>query len=610
MISLDQEQRITAETTFKNLEVIRKLEVNGTIAGKELHEFLPNPTLAETKQILAACNFKELIVEGKLTIEGTLNGKKLESVLADVVYETRDNSETIINAPKSFIDLKVTGDVETSNNVINDMNLNNIMITDRDQSLSLAKLSGDVFISDLKLTGLFDGVNAAELEHNSFRTFGDQFIETPVIIRNGHQVEAVSADVKNSLNRIIVGDFLLIDQVVNFADKDLFFDHLNSENVILNGDIVGHGVFKNLNISDLNSVFLSKSRTQDIRVPTVIKSLSTNGTFFAKSINGVNFGTFRKYMHGIRDFKSLVLSGEQKLDNLIVDGSVKLNRINGKDFNKIVQNVIWLNRPNTVNGNLKFLDDVTIDGLVTVRDKFNMKSFKAFTENWISNQEKSIVINSDKFFNKNVMVEESLVAESINNINFEDLLMIKDAEQLIKLDIQGNVNAKHLVVDGTVNGKIVRDFEKLYWYNVSSDTHFVHGDVHFNQPAVVDYLNTHIINQFSVNLLMLNLIRLDEGNILITSEKTFTNQVVAQQGFYAESINEIAMEFLDKVVFANDPTLVSINGDLNFVGDVYAQFIGIKGELYTKYISNCDSREWQHQALNIDNEVNLNGKIS
>lgn len=610
MISLDQPQLIAAETTFKSLEVIRKLEVNGTIAGKELHEFLPNPTLEETKHIIAACSFKELVVEGKLTIEDSLNGQKLESVLADVVYDIRDGSEVVISAQKSFIDLEVRGDVEVSNNMINDVTLDNIMMTDRDQELNFERIGGDVIINNLKLTGLFDGINATELEHNSFRTFGDQFIEAPIIVREGRRVEAAFADIKVSLNGIPVGEYVFIDQPVNLAGtNNVMFDRLIVENVILNAGIDGPGILRNLNISDLTSIYLSKSRSQELIVPTMIESLTTNETFFAGRINGYDFGVFRKYMHGIRDFKSIILSGEQKLDNLIIDGSVKLKRINGKDFSQIVQNVIWLNRPNTINGNLKFLDDVTIDGALTVREKLNGKSYKAFVDSWISNQEKSIRITSDKVFKKNVMVEESLATESINNIMFEDLLMVKDSEQLRNLLIHGNVNVENLVVGGTFNERIVKNFLNLFSYDAASDTHIVKTDVHFNHPAVIDYLNTPVLNQMNVSRLTENLIKIDESNVLITSEKIFANQVVAQQGFYADSVNDIKMSFLDEIVLANEPSLLTINGDLIFAGDVYAQLIGIKGELYTRYISKCDTKEWIDSALPIDNNLVLNGNV-
>lgn len=609
MITLDQLQIIPAETTFRSLEVTKKLEVNGTIAGRQLNDFLPNPTLEETKEVSAACTFRELIVQGTITIEGSLNGQNLESLLADVVYETSDGSDVVITAPKTFTDLEVNGDIEIASNFIDNINLDDIMMADRDQVVNFNILSGNVFFSNLKLSGLFDGINATELERNSFRTFGDQFIETPIIIGEGHRIEARSADIKDSLNRIPTSDFMFIDQPVDLASiKEVIFDELHVETLKLAGDVVGSGAFTSLNLSDLSTNIMSKSRTQKILVPVKIKSLITNGTFHAKAINGIDFDEFIKYMRGIKNFKSLILSGEQRLDNLIINGNVNLKSVNGRDFNEIVQNAIWLNRPNSIGDNLKFLDDVVINGQLTVQD-VNKKSFQTWIDNWISNQESSIKIQSNKAFSSDVIVDEALETETINDIKFENLLMKKDVVELSNLNIHGNVNVDKLFVERSFNDKPVKALQELYSYDALTDTHTVNSDVHFNQPAVVDYLNTPVFNQVNVSKWMANLIRTDESNVYINSDKIFSNDIVTQQGFFADTINNIKMDFLDKVVLVNEPSLVNIESDLIFTGDVYAQLIGVKGDLYTRFISNCDIKEWIHHALPIDRDLVLNGRL-
>lgn len=608
MITLDQPQNIPSVTTFKTLEVIKKLEVNGTIAGRQLSEFLPNPTLQEVKEVASACSFRELIVEGVVTIEDTLNGQQLENILSDVVYETNDETEVIITAPKTFIDLEVKGDVAIANNFISDRSLDNILMTDRDQIVNFNTLHGDVFFSNLKLSGLFDGINATELEHNSVRTFGDQFIETLLIISDGHRVSAGSTDVKNSLNLVSTSDLLFIDQPMSLTSA--VFNELQVENLKLQGNIDGPGTFPTLNVTDLAKNFLSKSRKQKIFVPVRVKSLATNGTFSAKSINAIDFAVFKKYMKGIKDFKSLLLSGDQRLDNLIVDGSVNVKLINDKNFGEIVNNVIWLNRPNTIDGNLKFLDDVTINGPLTVQGNVNRKSFNSWTENWISNSETSTVLESDKVFESKVLIEESLEVESINDIKFDDLLMVKDVVKLPSLNIDGNVNVGKLFVDGEFNKQSAKALQELYAYDESTDTHVVTADVHFNQPAAVEYLNTLNLNDFNVSRWMENFIRADENEVRVGGEKMFTNQFTMQQGFYAEAINEIKMNFLDHVVLARETVdMLNINGDLVFADMVQARQVGVKGNLYTRGISGCDPQEWVRSSVPIDRNVLINGEL-
>jgi cytoskeletal protein CcmA (bactofilin family) len=608
IITLDQAQSIASVTTFKSLEVIKKLEVAGTIAGRQLNEFLPNPTLQEVKEVAAACSFKEVIVEGTVTIEDTLNGQQLETILADVVYETNDDSEVVITAPKTFTDLEVKGDISVISNFINDRSLDNILMTDRDQVATFDRLHGDIFFSNLKLFGLFDGINATELEHNSVRTFGDQFIETPLILSEGHRVGAGNADVKNTLNGISSSDLLFIDQPMTVPSA--VFNELQVENLHINGDVNGPGVFSIVNITDLLKNYLSKTQKQKILVPVRIKSLATNGTFGATSINGIDFELFRKYMRGIKDFKSSVLSGDHRLDNLIVDGSVNLKSINGRYFNKIVENVVWLNRPNNIERSLKFLEDLRIDGSLTVQGTVNKKSFNSWTENWISTEESMTVLNSDKIFTGKVLIKESLQVESINSIKFDDLLTVKDVVQLPSLNVQGNVNAKKLIVDGEFNKQSVKILEDLYSYDPSTDTHVVATDVHFNTPAAVEYLNTQSLNRINLTAWMRNIIRMDESQVYITGEKIFASQLIAQQGFYADAFNDIRMNFLDRVVIARENDgIMTINGDLVFADIVQASLVGLKGNLYTRFISGCDPQEWIRSALPIDRGVLVNGEF-
>lgn len=607
IITLDQDQHIPVETTFNVLQVMKKLEVNGTIAGKELDEFLPNPTLTMSKEIPAACSFRDLVVQGKVTVENSWNGLKLEKMLADVVYETKDDIVVSIKAPKIFKNLEVKDDIAITSNFINDMNLDSILMTDRDQFVTFDKLHGEVSFKNLRLSGLFDGINATELEHNSVRTFGDQFIEAPLLFAKSFRTGAKSADIKKQLNQVPVEDYIFVDQPVNLPISAVFSDLDVGE--LLSGDVVGTGRFSSFNMSDLATNYLSKTRHQRILVPAHIKSLSTNGTFHSKSINGIEFEVFRKFMRSIKNFKTLILSGEQRIDNLIIDGSVNVKTINDRDFNKIIQSVIWLNRPNSINGNLKFLDDVTVSGALTVQGNLNDKLFKSWVEGWISNKETSIVLQSDKKFASDVVVEESLKAETINGIKFENLLLVKDALRLPLLNVYGNINTEKLAVKGICNGHQMKILEDIYSYDAETYSHIINSNVRFNQPATVQYLNTPVLNKLNVSAWMANLIRSNENDINIFGEKTFTNQFVANEGFYCKFFNDINLEFLDHVVLANGQSIVNIQGDLSFANDVYSQLVALSSDLYTRYVSSCDLKEWVHQALPIHQDVNYNGEF-
>lgn len=549
-------------------------------------------------------------MRGRVTIENSLNGQNLAAVLNDVVYETQDESAVVIAAPKIFTDLEVQGNVNISNNFINDLSLDKVVMTEGDQDLLLNELQGKVYFSNLKTSGFFDGINATELERNSVRTFGEQFIETPLFIIDG-RVGAQSAEVKESLNLIPVGDFLSIDQpldfsaftAVNFAELEVRDLHLSS------ADTVGTGRLSSLNLTDISSNYLSKSRKQRIVSPVNITSLITNGTFASKTINNMEFDVFVNYMRGIKNFKNLILSGEQKLDNLFIDGNVKVKTINDQSFDEIVANAIWLNRPNTITSNLKFFDDVTVNGLILLNGNINKTPFKNWLDNWVSNKEKTISIHSGKIFESDVIVEEDLHADAVNGINFADLLMKKDVVRVPFLNILGNVNVNKLRVDRSLNQQTVKTLTDLYSYDATTYAHTVNSDVHFSHPTTVNYLNSPVFNNLNVSAFFLNMIKVDESNVYISGEKIFSDQIVAQQGFFNEYINDIKTDFLDKVVLINDQNAIkNFEGSLAFVGDVHANLFGVKGDVFTRFISSCDTMEWTKIALKIDKNLLLDGK--
>lgn len=420
MITLDQPQKINSETTFNVVEVIKKLEVNGTISGQKLDEFLPNPTLELTKEILASCNFKDLTVEGDVSVENSFNGVNFEKVLADAVY---DDDINVITAAKVFQNLAVKGNLNITSNFINDVNLKDIMTTNTEQQVAIERLQGDISIANLKMDGLFDNVNPTLLETNSIRTFGDQFIETPLIVKGG-RVGATSLDVKISLNDIPLESFCYTDQAIDFPPNTrVEFLDLTVGNLKIDGDIVGTGSLVNLNVQDFANNRLSKSLIQTLNVPVEINTLTTRNVFNGATINGMSFDKFKSYMVKMKNFSKTLLSGEQKIDTLIVSGNAILTLINGQDFRELIENVIWIDRTNNFD-EVIFLDGIDVKNIKV--GLLNEKDFGTFIQNWIPKTETPVKIQKEIVFTKNLVVTGNLETREINNIKVEDFLRKDD----------------------------------------------------------------------------------------------------------------------------------------------------------------------------------------
>ena len=164
-----------------------------------------------------------------------MNGQDIKAVLSDIVYETGNSEEIVITGPKAFKSLEIQNDASILSNYIDNVEIDSIMTTIGDQQVKLNQLYGNIYFSNLRISGLFDGINATELEMNSVRTFGDQYVQTPIAVSN--HLSASSIDVKHSVNDVLVSDFYFIDDPINFNSntKIGMFD-LSVNNIKVNND--------------------------------------------------------------------------------------------------------------------------------------------------------------------------------------------------------------------------------------------------------------------------------------------------------------------------------------------------------------------------------------
>ncbi|CAO1413813.1 unnamed protein product [Diamesa serratosioi] len=622
IITLNQNQYIQEEQTFQQLEVTQSLEVNGTISGKNLDEFLSNPTLEQTNEIAASCSFRELIVDGPITIEESLNGENLELILGDIVYENSEGEDLIISAVKTFKNLEVQGNVNIQSGFLNDINLENIMLTDVEQTVNLqGPIIGDIIFENLKVSGLYDGINATELEQNAIRTFGDQFTESELVFVDRSHFHATGSFVRieKTLNGVPVEAFLDQDtDNIELLAGEVLFNELIVDNLIVDGDIVGPGTLNNVNLKELEALHFSKSQPQIINVPVRIKNLRTDEKFESQTINQMEMKTFKNYMNKVKNYKDLLMSGEMEIDNLIVDGDVYIpGLINGKSFQRVIDNAIWLNKHNFINTNVKFLDDVvfeeiTVDGLV------NKKVFNQFATDVVSVNDDNIVIAGEVIFMKDLNVRESLTTNSINNIQFGDILMnpVDDEQPLMlnSLNLNGSLIVNKLQVDQQLNDRRIDELVNTYHYDVETDTHVINQQyqkvVNFNAKEMsINFLSTQLLNKMNVTCWMSNLIRTDDSNIVITSNKKFQQNVVFQHGMNVKYFRDMDLNVLNDIVLINEPEVTNIHGSVSFNDATYMQLIALQSDVHSQFISGIDTLEWRRNAIPINKNLTLNGEL-
>lgn len=606
IITLDQAQQIDGETTFSSVEVSGQLEVHGTVSGKKLDEFLPNPSLEHAKQILADCTFKELVVEGYVNVTNSLNGQNLKAVLADVVYESNSESEVVVTGSKSFNNLELQNDAVITSNYINGIAIESFMTTVDNQTVYAEKLLGVIHFENLKLAGLFDGINATELEMSSIRTFGDQFIETPLLITN--HLSAKSVDIKSMLNDVSVDEYYFVDRPIEFQPQTKvgMFD-LTVKNIKVNEDVVGNGKLVNFNLEELKQNRLSRSIEQNIVYPVNAEKVTVEDLFKGTMINGMDFEIFKTYMLNLKNFKADLLSGKHKLDSLIIDGNVQLKSMNDKDFETIKNNVIWLNKSNKLEGSLHFLDELEVHGALTVEKFLNGKNMTAFLENWVSKKEDPIILTSNKVV-KSLMVEENMDVAEINKIPYEHLLKKQDVIDSQFLNILGTVNVDKIIVKGNFNHAKASELDNFLLYDKNTQSFTVNGDVKLLNNAQIHNLNTPHLNKLNTKAWLEDLIKINENDIQ-SKGKVFKGIIKSEGGANITTLNELNLQkLMDTIVVIKPDSITNINSNLYLMGDFYAELVGLKGNLTTDFIDDIDLNEWILNAFPIHKDVYLQRK--
>ncbi|CAG9800989.1 unnamed protein product [Chironomus riparius] len=532
-----------------------------------------------------------------------MNGQDIKAVLADIVYEKGSDEEIVITGPKAFKSLQIRKEALVLSNYIDNVEIDSIMTTTGNQQVTLNQLYGNIYFSNLKMSGLFDGINATELEMNSIRTFGDQFVQTPLAVSN--HLSSSSIDVKESANDVLVSDFYFIDDQIHFnSNMKIGMLDLSVNNIKVINDIVGTGLLTSLDLKDFEKNHLSRSLEQNIIYPVKVNKLIVGDMFNAKIINGMLFETFRDYLMNLKDFKKNLLSGKHKLDNLIIDGNVNLRYINDKDFEFIKNHVIWLNRPNNVEAALHFLDSTDVYEGLTVQSFMNRKNFSDFLDNWISKTQDPIIINSDKIAGTSVMVEENMDVDKINNIPYDNIFRKEDLIETRYLKIAGTVNVNKLYVKDKFNQKSAQDLENVYLYEKGSMTHTINSDVKFVQNSNIRNLNTPFLNKLNVSYWLSDLIRYNDQNIYVKGAKSFRSPVMAEKGCYIDTFNELNVKnMMQNIVIMKKNEIVNIHSNIQLLDDFYAELVGLKGNLTTDFIDGINLHEWIHNALPIHLDV-------
>lgn len=582
--------------------------------GQHLNDFLPNPSILQSKVINSTCQFKNLEVRGSIFIKGNLNKVKLDDLLSNVVYTNDPN--VVISSRKTFQNVSFNGGLFVTSNLANGIDLDTFLTKSSEQVLDISQINGNVSFGYLEIDGHFNGVNITELDLNSIKVSGDQFTEAVLIFNNPEEAQLIDihaneiriTETYNSFKPddliLTTKDFVLRSDVVFF--KDVLIDQLE-----LKRDLTGSGVFNKINLENFDRTRFSLSQPQEITGSFYIKSVRVLGNLDVKKINEIEMTNFLENYANVTNIQNRILNGDILIENLRIIGNAEFNRINDVDFAAKVANAIYLNQTNNIIGDIRFLDEIQMNEDLIVLDNMNKENFNSFIDDLVRrNPENNIKLEGTRYFTKGIHVFENIETRYLNGIEMKKLLVKNPKEPLEfhELKVHGNLRIRHLNLKGYLNETNL-SFLDSYTFDEENQAHVIKAPIEVNQPMTIQFLHIKSANDVpDVSDHLGRIVKKNEDTV-ISGDNKFTGKVYFSNGFNVADYNEINVpKFMSEVVYIDESEYVIIKSDVVFLGDVEGASVSVEGDFITDSFMGCDPEEWIRNGLRIDRGVNINGE--
>lgn len=478
------------------------LQIGGNITGRNMNEFLPNPTLLTAETIKSNLNFQTILeIHGDLIIEDDFNGTTFEKMLENIVY--KDEDLTTIHAAKEFPNgLTVRGNLSIASKSINTIPLYKFIRKDSKQLLNIKEIEGNISIENLQLTGLVDGVNITKLDQDSVKISGDQYISSVLNFTSDIKAPILEAQ---TLNGKTDKDFL-------FLTSDL--SHLKFQNMFVDNLKVDQDVevdLENFNLKEYNSRRMSSSEEQAVTGRAVIKKVET-GRIQAVTCNGVPFGEMVDLEEYSTKIVDKLLSGQLKIRNFEVLGNLTTEGINGLRVEDLLGGCQNFNA-------LKDKESLVVEDYVTFEkltvDLINNITFDEFANNVIYKNETNVTITGPKIFENGFHVNKFIETYTLNDVPLSNL-MTKFGSQDIRcpLVVHGDlVVDSQSEIEGKLNGFSLNELKDFFYFDEEHCE--IKGDVSFDGEASIERLEIlGKVHGRNVSEDLRNLVYLDEDFVL------------------------------------------------------------------------------------------------
>ncbi|KAF5288824.1 hypothetical protein FQR65_LT11939 [Abscondita terminalis] len=594
ILTLTTNQSMPGKYIFNDFEANEVLDVEGKILGSYVDKLIPNPSLWESNVIDAKVIVNELEIDGVIKISNFYNNNNFQQMLQDVVYKNDPivNITSIKNFTQGFV---VSKGIRSLSGAINNIPLGNFVRTDSEQELLLKTLNGPVTFENLIVHGLYAGINITQLEEETVKLNGDQFVSAELIFVNENDdvtdISATEMEIVGTVNGLSPDQY-------GFKIPMRELNKIKAKHVLVEGNVFG--TTNDFSLEDFEGTRLSASKNQDITGRYNIKNLYSN-VFDAKTINGEAFEKFFNDTYCINKLKELLLSGRIKINKLSVNGSIFLEHINGRNVTDMMKNYLWSNQDNYF-GTGVFQSDVFVSEIKL--KYFNGIKLDELYNNLLFKGQPNQIINGVKTFTKGLHVTKMLNSEYLNNI-YVDHILTKTGEQQIQgpLNIIGNVVIDYdCEIGENLNGVSVPYLTKTYKF--VDDTIIINDDLVFNRLPYINnlfiggYVNEHTLNDHFQNLVYKHQSSKILGNITFAKHVQFNNNIIV-----TNTINDVDLsDFVSDMVFITADDIVG--GKVTFAESVFVEdVLEVDLSLDTKYLNGIDLDRWKNTAVFVNRGV-------
>lgn len=588
-------------------------QVDGEIKGRHLDDFLENPNILQTNKIEATCLFQNLIVEGPIYVNNQVNGTTIDELLADVVYRNQQNVE--ITSIKYLDTVEFKNGVTISSELINDINVSDFVTKSTEQTLDMKNYYGNLYFDNLEIEDTFDGVNISNLEYNSVKLSGNQYTGCELIIDNSDadivDIDINHLEIRNTLNSVPVSEYIDISE--NFElYGNVEFTELLADNACLDGtSINGTTVLNDIDLVEFDNIRFSLTREQTIETTFLIPKVKINGNLSVDVLNNVERTVLSDTLYKLNNMKSSVLAGDIPIENCYVEGNLFVESINGHNIEELKEKVIWLDRPNEISGNMKFIDPITFEN-IQVQGRVNDIEFDEFLNDIVYKTDQPIEISGTKVFkNTNLIISEDIDTVLLNNKPTANILT-KNKKNLLSNNVNliGNIIVDELIVKDSCNSVKMEELVALYEYNKETKTHIIKADIEFNNPLEITDLVLLNGNLNGIPNITDKLIKIPKLDYDITSDAMFIfkGSVFFEQDVNIGSFNGYNLSAeLSNIVRIDEATFIS--GEVVFTDTVTGRNVEVTNDLISSNALGCDFDEWLENGLLTDRKLTILGKL-